>query len=109
MCLEDVRLGRKTYYSTRTVSVPDGVSTVLCPSVSTRVSISIRLGSNQDVKVLPTQGGNVVTDGILLTLSGHPIEWQIDRHGNAVTAAWYASGSGGAGTVIVTETFLEEK
>ena len=109
MCLEDVRLGRKTRFTARKVTVTNAEDKVVVPWSATRVAIHIRPATSGDVLIGPFAGGTVSAYGFLFSSTLYPIDLTIDRHGETVISSWLARASAGDVDLIVIETFLEEK
>lgn len=109
MCLEDVRLGRKTRFTIRKVTATNAADAVVVPWSATRVALLIRPATSGDVLIGPFAGGGVSAYGFLFSNTLYPIDLTIDRHGETVISSWLARATGADVELIVIETFLEEK
>ena len=107
MCMEDIRLGRKTAGIQNLIALtnasqrivdqsPDRVMLTIYPPVSGTATIAM----SADVAV------NV---GITLTSEDHPIKLNIIDDGDLVTKAWYGIHSAGGVTLAIYEGRLSER
>lgn len=107
MCIEDVRLGRAVAVSelhprvgaTSSLivqSAPNRVVLIFYPPVSGTVTYSL----------LP---GVTAGRGLLLTTTSAPMVFDIKKHGNLTTQAWYAIHSVGGVVCPIQEGLLEQQ
>lgn len=112
MCMEDVRIGRKTYTRTSIVTLQNGAQTELVGFSRNRVALSI---SSTEVTAPPAAtsivcpvGGNPTGDaGFAVSGDIPPLLFRIEDYGDVVTMRWLGSGVGGDRNVLVVESFLD--
>jgi hypothetical protein len=106
MCMEDIRIGRKTRTTFRLVTIAV-TATPLVASNPNRVSLIVGVPSTNQIVIGPD--ANVTTSqGISVYNTGAPFELNIQDHGDAVIKELWAIGGAGV-TVGVIESFLDEK
>lgn len=108
MCIEDVRLGRRTSPESRQFAVPDAGNTVIAPFDPFRVSILISVTSANGAFVAPQPLDPSTGDGLRISRTEVPILLDVQHHGNLVTQEWRASGDALAAVVTVLATYLPE-
>lgn len=106
MCLEDVRLARKTSCVSKD-SPTTAASAVAIPQNDKRYSLVISNTGGNPV-YLSFQSPAVDAKGILLPVSGSPFILDLQHHGRILTAAIYAISPAGVSNVGWIETNLEE-
>ncbi len=107
MCIEDIRLGRKTRAAQTRVTL--GVVSVLTVgNAFDRVSL---IFSNPSAASVTFSINNPAVDGegITIATADPPVKLNIRDDGRLVTSQWFAVAAVGTPTVDVFETFLEEK
>lgn len=107
MCMEDIRVMRKT--------VPRGFSATLSATPSLVVGynknrVALILGNDSANHIHYQFGNNLGAGlGIIVTTGAGPLVLDIQRHGNLVHGPWFADSSAGTPTVGYAETILEQQ
>lgn len=122
MCIEDVRMGRRTGVAVTTVTlVAAGTVGQIVQQNNQRTHLMIASSNRQRFNAAPspitpssTAGiavGTLSTVGLDLSqLMFIPIDIDIQSHGRLVTLPWSGAAVGGADAIlIVIETFLQEE
>lgn len=107
MCMEDIRLGRKTYTAFRAVTASPGADTQIIGPSEKRIAIRIGINSS-NLEVAPTVAGQATTAGFFLNTTKPDFEIDLARYGSIVQQAWSARSTGGP-TIAIMETFLDDK
>lgn len=109
MCIEDIRLGRKTILYRNRVTIPAGGSIQLVPYAPDRVGLFVpNLGANTSIH-LDTEDMGTVTEG-LISLTNQSLDLEIKSDGVLVTSEWFAMNSGLVGfSINVWETRQREQ
>lgn len=108
MCMEDIRVMRRTKTATKHVRISD-TSTPIAAYAANRVALVFSASDGSQIKWAPTE---VALGGL-----GHwweaasgAVALDIQRHGALVTSAIYGvDPAGGSVFVTVTEVFLDEE
>ena len=121
MCIEDVRLGRRSGTRVSTVTLPAaGTVTNIVPAQPYRTHLYIAQANRERCNVAPEGITPSATIGIALgststvgvdvsDILSQPIEFDIKDHGLVVTHPWSGAATGGVDcTLTIIETFLEE-
>lgn len=107
MCLEDIRIGRRSPSAVRSVNVDTTAVPVASPDPN---RISIRFTAPPTNRVTLTTDPNTVIDvGLTLYPAGNELALNIKDDGDCVTRAWYAVTTGAANRIGVLETYLPER
>jgi hypothetical protein len=120
--MEDVRLGRKTGYATRQVTlVLAGTVAALCEASEHRIALIISSSNNAPFNIAPFGLTPAATVGIrrgarytigadINTEHQDSFMLNIAEHGRLVTAAWNGASIGIADAIVnVTEVYLMEE
>lgn len=106
MCIEDIRLGRRTGTAVR--AVPVGASSVvLCQANTKRVSITLFALAAQRY-TFTDQGDAVLDSGPTINTGTGPVTLTVQSHGQLVTRELRAIASAAAQTVGVIEAYLQD-
>lgn len=107
MCMEDVRIWRKTYSTQTIVSVSTSMVELCAPNPH-RVAISISPPSSGNLSVsMNTQDSSSV--GMLIGAAGHIGKWTLQDDGDIVRRGLSGVMSTGTQSITVWETFLHEE
>jgi len=109
MCMEDIRIGRKTSYSAKNVFIPGAVETPLVQKADDRVALVISGSAAADLCLCPYGLAPAAARGIVLTTETPVLSLTIEHHGSLVTAPWTGIISGGTMNVTVLEVFLGDR
>lgn len=107
MCMEDVRIGRKTNGRINSVAIGTA-ATLVVPGSETRVGLLLG-GNSTDTVTYSTEPSVAIDGGLVIGVGQPPIKLYIDRDGDLVRKAWYGIMSTGAHIVGIGQTFLTEK
>lgn len=108
MCIEDIRIGRRTKTTRYRVSVPAGRSLQLLPPNADRVSLFIPSTASSASIGIDTSDLGSVTEGTILT-AYQAIRFSLASDGQLVTFGWFAMNSGiSAHLITYFETVLME-
>lgn len=109
MCIEDINIGRATISAVRVVTLSNATRTSIAAPNPKRIGIEIfRVKGAVDPLYAPDPGNPATGSGVAIT-ADHPREsWDIVTHGSVVRGQWWGSGDGGAASVIVIETILQD-
>lgn len=102
MCLEDIRIQRKSTSSERTVLVPNASITLVSPSAD-RTFLMISTPNTNDI-FITTNPPASSTNGMRLQVGQSPLILTLLQHGDIVTKGWYAISPTADETVTVFET-----
>lgn len=107
MCMEDVRIGRKSAFIETTYAI--GAAAVLVvPSAGDRTALILGPPSSGTVTfstVAPVAAGS----GLTINAGGAPVILDIRSVGEAVNRGWYAIGSGAGLTGFIGQTLTQEQ
>jgi hypothetical protein len=106
MCMEDVRINRRSYTKTTTVALISSGWVLLAKQDPDRTAIRIRYGSNVTVHITPWTDSTLPSVSTLGGITSGTETANLLEDGDAVRQPWYASMAAGAGTAFVTETIL---
>lgn len=107
MCMEDIRMGRRTA-SVETV-YPIGVTAQQVAGGS-EMRVGLLLGAPLTGTITYGTSNAIVSgQGLNLSAGQVPIELRIERHGEAVNKAWFGIGSGAGLFALVSEALLQDK
>ena len=107
MCIEDIRLGRKT--SASQLEAPlTGTSALVVGNALNRIAL-IFSPPSASVATLSLNRPSVDGEGLIIAAGDRPIKLNIRDHGRLVTSQWFGIVAAGAETISVFETFLEEQ
>lgn len=106
MCMEDIRIGRRTIHTPRNLSL----------TVSSKLATDYSEKRTQLMFYPPPSGtatfypGNTVVANVGITLgsTSHPILMTVETHGDLVKQRWSAIHSAGGVSVFVSEGYLDE-
>lgn len=109
MCLEDIRLMRKSRCVAKTVTLATGTYRQLCMRDPRRIALMINscpLGINYEISFMPNP---VVSRGLKIANASGLMILTLMEHGDMVCQAIQANGLSGAGDTFieVVETFLD--
>jgi len=120
MCIEDIRIGRKSGVAITQVTLPSaGTLTKVCDANDYRTHIAIystngRQGSIAPPPLVPAVGVGIQINEIYLDatvpyfISSEPLEFDIQTHGRAACLQWNGVATDGANVLLlVIETFYE--
>ena len=102
MCCEDLKMGRATRSSARTVALAAGNNACIAPSAS-RVAIILGSGSAATIGFAPFNM-SAITDGIQRGTGQVPTVMTIQEYGDLVTKGWSIFTAAGQ-SVLVLEVF----
>ena len=107
MCMEDVRIGRKSSMVER--NLPIGTASIQA-AVASDSRVCLVLGAPLTGKVTYTTISPAVSGtGLVVTAGSAPVIFDIQHHGNLVTSNWFAICDTISQTVFVGQTLLMEK
>lgn len=107
MCMEDVRLNRKTS-SANSDAATTVASALAIPQNEKRTALVIsNTGANPVYLSLVSPAAD--SKGIKLPANGDPLVLDLFHHGRMVTSSWYAISPAGASNVGFTESVLQEE
>jgi hypothetical protein len=109
MCMEDVRIGRKTTTITTQVDVPISSQTVVAKQRPDRVAIRFRWGSNVGTHLFPWTDATPPTAFTLGNAGGFTESYDIQHHGDMVCQPWWIVVGAGQCMCYVTEVFLADR
>lgn len=107
MCMEDVRIGRKTLSRSATVPVGTGVG-VLVPANKDRYTLIISAPETNPLW-LTWEPAAAAGTGIRIAAGSPPVMLSIQEHGALVRGPIYASIPLGAETITFAESILEQQ
>jgi len=109
MCMEDIRIGRKKITAVSTKTTGAGGDAILVAASEKRVHLTVHTGGGP-LAIAPSDFPTASGNGFF-SVAGTlpPFDMDIETHGDIVTKEWRFSGIGGSTTVIIVETFLEDK
>lgn len=107
MCMEDIRLGRKTRTAVRLKVINPGTMEPLVVSSDKRIHLSV-WPADDVVFISPTDANAGPSQGYNMAIGGHPFELDIQKHGDAVTKSYSAASTAAPAFLLVIETFLDE-
>lgn len=107
MCLEDIRIQRKTTSSEKTVVVTDTASLLVGPSED-RTCLIISTGDANDI-FISTNGTPSATNGFRLQAGQSPLVLTLLQHGDIVTKGFMAVSPTDDEVICVWETSFEDK
>jgi hypothetical protein len=105
--MEDIRLGRKTRYAVKVVTIAVGSVQNLVPFSAGRVYLAVHVSANQ-IRIAPDGVDITSSGGIVVSSSPPPFIARIETYGQAVMAPWGAIAAVGPSPVLVIEGFLED-
>jgi hypothetical protein len=108
MCMEDIRLGRKTGSRAYTVTLAANTVTTLANLDPNRISLTISADASHVLSVGPEGVTPAQNVGIQLTTSYTTQSFHIDRDGIIVTKPWKGFCTS-ITTITVLETTLEHQ
>lgn len=108
MCLEDVRLGRKTASHSKAVVIPAATVTTLTGPDPKRLSLIVGMPGTTSANVAPEGVTPSATVGIGVNANIGPLVATLDTFGLEVTKPWQIYWTAG-GTVTITEVSLEKE
>lgn len=108
MCIQDVRIGRDSFTAAYVKDAADATDTPFLAAAADRTHITFGV-SGVPGYVFPASGFTGSGRGYILDPANRPVEFDIRTHGDIVTKAWFASGSGGTANIAVVETFFKDK
>lgn len=108
MCMEDIRIGRKSKTFQSSVVVPTANSVVLIPANPNRISFWIAQ-PNADRINISMDTDAVTSSGIRITTTGNPFGLSLILDGDLVTRKFNAIATTSDKTIIVWETVLMEE
>lgn len=107
MCMEDIRMGRRTA-SVETV-YPVG-ATVIQVAGGSEMRVGLLLGAPLTGTITYGTSNAVISgQGMNLAAGQPPIELRIETHGEAVNKSWFAIGSGAGLFALISEALLQDK
>lgn len=106
MCMEDVRLGRKSRPSVSSVAMTN-TQKLLVSHSDQRITLIISAPLTNRLTIHTRQGA-VSLDGIVLYPGGAPLKLNITNDGSLCCANWYGILDAGTDTIGVAESFLTE-
>lgn len=107
MCMEDVRIGRKSAMVTQQTSCPVAVNTIICPYDAQRTSLTIAMTGALAANVAPKGLTPSTGGGIRLAAGQQMVSFNIADHGLMVTQEWRGFGIGGTVPITVIAGTLE--
>jgi hypothetical protein len=108
MCMEDIRIGRRSRSSYREISLADGVPVQVCGYDASRIAITFLCGSDVNYNIHPP-GGADGDAGLRLSSFGTSWSARIEDAGNLVAEVWRAETRGANGVLGIIETTLGER
>ena len=109
MCMEDVRLGRKTGPAIRFLPVPDAGNTVIAEQNPDRTALIVSCPNAVGLFCGPIGLDPSAGQGHFLVQGQDALMLDIQHHGSLVTQQWNASGNAAASSVTVMESILNEQ
>ena len=109
MCIEDVRLQRRTYTRASTFTVAAGSSAEIVQEQRNRVSLLLSPVAAGTGFIRAQAGLNTAGTGIPIAGMQWPLLLRLQFEGDLCRQGWVAQAVGGNLTVYVLETFLEEQ
>lgn len=108
MCMEDIRIGRKTASHSRTLVVSATTVTTLVPLDPMRIGLVIGLPGTTLANIGPEGVTPSATVGIGVNANIGPFVATLETFGREVTKPWQIYWTAG-GTVTITEITLEKE
>lgn len=109
MCLEDIRNGRDQTAISKTLTVPNGVSTLLCAADPMRTRLVVSADGTTTLGIAPNPGLSSTSGLLILTAQTPVITLRVEEWGKLVTAAWSGFCIGGNVITFVAEIGLEKQ
>ncbi len=113
MCIEDVRLGRKTKSIYQQISVPTVGWVEIAKANPKRTVLVFGVSSTNQCSVYPADLGNAIAVGFGVgsTTGGDgTLSFNIKEHGDLVCRAWWGHSNGAGATIIsIIEAELQEE
>lgn len=108
MCIEDIRMGRRSYYR-QTPVVLTASAVAEFPPARNRVGIAFGAGTSA-IQVTPGVTAEVaVAGGFVGGGTASPYIFRVEEWGQSVAGPWIIVDGGFGSTVNVVEIFLEDK
>lgn len=108
MCMEDIRIGRKSRFAIANIPVGIAAAIPICQTEEKRTALIISVAGANSVVIAP-QGIDVsVAGGILLNNTSAPYRLDLIHYGRMAQMQFNAIALVGVCTVTVQETLLEE-
>src|SRR5437667_6532007 len=107
MCMEDIRLGRKTMSRVGFTNITSTGNLVIGPNPR-RVALCF-FSSQTRYFTISNNNPTTLFEGITIGVSGSPILLNIKDHGNCVCKAWYGIASAGSDDIGWIEAELVEE
>lgn len=108
MCMEDVRIGRKTMFEEKQFTLPNAAYTEILPASPNRIGIIFGTPSSSTV-VVTTNPTATTPDGLRIGTNGSPFGITVQEFGQAVCAAWFAKAAAGSPTFTVVQALLADQ
>lgn len=108
MCMEDIRIGRKTNSNEQLRTATQGVNLQMVGPNENRIALIVKCcdANNINISTIPM---TAQAQGIILPATAPlPLVMTIEEYGDMVTKPWYVFG-GTTGTYTVIEVFLNDK
>lgn len=109
MCEQDIRIGRKKYTKTSTVTAQVGASTPLVGFAENRTHVFFATAGPNAVRIAPGEQDATGFGAAVLTDLKMPLDFDIETHGDVVTKPWNCSSLVAIQNVLVIETFWKDK
>jgi len=109
MCMEDVRLGRKTGPIAAQFAPALATRTKIADQNPNRIAIMFGVVGANAAMIAPAPLDPTANQGMHLSQAEGMITLDIQHHGNIVTQQWDASGLVGATNITVWESILNDQ
>lgn len=109
MCMEDIRIGRKSNSQLRVISVPLNAQTLILSASVNRISATIS-GDGLNPMWVYVRGATALFNvGLLIPALQKPLELTFENVGSLVYGEWLASAGAATVTATVVDTTLTDK
>jgi len=109
MCMEDIRIGRKSQCSVRSVAVSNAAPTTIAPANPNRIRLFVSANDSQSLRIGPLEVPPSGTVGIGLEQGGSSILLKIEEVGSILQKPWQAQAALANTTVVVIDVSLPDQ